>query len=287
MEPDTGDVATDLPASAKGKAGKRFKATVPVYFHVVTDGAIGNVTDAQIADQIAVLNSTFAGGEGGAKHRLLVHARRRTRTDNADWFYAGPGGNDEHAMKRALHQGGDNALNFYSTTAGDYLGWAYLPDIVTKPGQAYLDGVVIDWESIPGTSTTYAGRYDQGETATHEVGHWLNLEHTFFGGCNAQGRLRRRHAGRATPTVGLPGGQGHLPGARARPDPQLHGLLLRHLLHGVHRRARRSGCGTPGCSTARSSQGGEGRLGAAVRFRGALSRLSGTRCDSTPVGLPD
>jgi hypothetical protein len=27
-------------------------------------------------------------------------------------------------------------------------------------------------------STTYAGRYDQGETATHEAGHWLNLEPT-------------------------------------------------------------------------------------------------------------
>src|SRR3954451_16057582 len=61
-EPDLGTLATDLPASAKGKAGKRFKATVPVYFHVVTDGAIGRLTDAQIATQIAVLNNTFAGG---------------------------------------------------------------------------------------------------------------------------------------------------------------------------------------------------------------------------------
>ena len=52
-------------------------------------------------------------------------------------------------MKAALRQGGDDALNFYSTTAGDFLGWAYLPDITTKPGQAYLDGIVIDWESIP------------------------------------------------------------------------------------------------------------------------------------------
>ena len=68
-------------------------------------------------------------------------------------------------MKHALHQGGDDALNLYSTTAGPYLGWAYLPDIVTKPGQAYLDGVVIDWESVLGASTTYAGRYDHGETA--------------------------------------------------------------------------------------------------------------------------
>ena len=46
------------------------------------------------------------------------------------------------------------ALNLYSTTAGDYLGWAYLPDITTKPGQIDPDGVVLDWESFLGTSDT-------------------------------------------------------------------------------------------------------------------------------------
>ena len=50
-EPDLGDVHADLAASAKGRAGKTFKATIPVYLHVVTDGAIGSLTDAQIADQ--------------------------------------------------------------------------------------------------------------------------------------------------------------------------------------------------------------------------------------------
>ena len=137
-------------------------------------------------------------------------------------------------MKAALHQGGANALNFYSTTAGDFLGWAYLPDIITKPGQAFLDGVVIDWESIPGTSSTYAGRYDQGETATHEVGHWLNLEHTFFGACNAKGDFVDDTPAETHADVRLPGGQGHLPGPGPGPDPQLHGLLLRLLLHAVH-----------------------------------------------------
>src|SRR5262245_56563496 len=65
-EPDLGEVHEDLPASAKGKADKRFKVTVPVYFHVVTDGSIGAVTDNQIDTQIDVLNDTFGGGEGGA-----------------------------------------------------------------------------------------------------------------------------------------------------------------------------------------------------------------------------
>ena len=42
------------------------------------------------------------------------------------------------------------------------VGWAYLPSILTSPSQAYLDGVVVDWESMRGTSATYAGQFDQG-----------------------------------------------------------------------------------------------------------------------------
>jgi hypothetical protein len=206
-EPDLGEVHEDLPASAKGKANKQFKATVPVYFHVVTDGTIGALTDAQIDVQIGVLNNTFSAGEGGANPGFKFQLVGVTHTDNADWFYTGPGGTSEHSMKQALHQGGNDALNIYSTTAGPYLGWAYLPSIVTKPGQAYLDGVVIDWESWLGTSTTYAGRYDQGETGTHEVGHWLNLEHTFFGGCNAKGDFVDDTPAQRTPTSGCPEGK--------------------------------------------------------------------------------
>ena len=178
-----------------------------VYVHVVTDGSTGSLTDTQISNQIRVLNNTFAGGEGGARTGFSFRLAGVDRTDNAEWFYANPGGTNEHSMKRALHRGGTNALNFYSTTAGDYLGWAYLPDIVTKPGQAYLDGVVVNWESIPGTSTAYAGRYDQGETATHEVGHWLNLEHTFFGGCNAKGDFVEDTPAQKVPTNGCPVGK--------------------------------------------------------------------------------
>ena len=66
---------------------------------------------------------------------------------------------------------------------------------------------MIDWESMPGTSTTYAGQYDQGETATHEAGHWLNLEHTFFGGCSAKGDFVDGHAARADADHGCPEGR--------------------------------------------------------------------------------
>jgi hypothetical protein len=204
---DLGVAHSDLPASAKGKAGQRFSATVPVYFHVVTDGATGALTNDQIAGQIAVLNNTFAGGEGGANTGFRFTLAGVTRTDNAAWFYSNPGGTNEHTMKRTLRSGGDNALNIYSTTAGDYLGWAYFPDILTKPGQAYLDGVVMSWATVPGASTEFAGRYDQGETATHEVGHWLMLEHTFQGGCSAKGDFVSDTPPEKTATSGCPAGK--------------------------------------------------------------------------------
>jgi len=206
-EPDLGQPHEDLPASARGRAGSDFGVTVPVYFHVVTDGAKGNLRDSQIADQIRVLNTTFAGGEGGFDTGFSFVLAGVTRTNNPAWFYANPGGVNEHTMKQTLRQGGGDALNLYTTTAGDFLGWAYLPDILTKPGQVYLDGVVIDWESLRRVSGTYEGRYDQGETATHEVGHWLNLEHTFSGGCGAKGDFVDDTPPEKTPTSGCPAGK--------------------------------------------------------------------------------
>ena len=109
-EPELGQTHTDMPASAKGRAGRGFRATVPVYFHVITDGATGALTNAQIAAQIQVLNTTFAGGEGGAAAGLRFTLAGVTRTDNAAWFNAKPGGTAEHSMKRALKRGGTDAL---------------------------------------------------------------------------------------------------------------------------------------------------------------------------------
>ena len=63
---DTGEVVRDLPKEAKGRAPSNFSVTVPVYWHVVTDGTAGAVTDTQIRTQISAINRGFSGGEGGA-----------------------------------------------------------------------------------------------------------------------------------------------------------------------------------------------------------------------------
>jgi Pregnancy-associated plasma protein-A len=185
-EKDTGQIAKDLPASAKSKAPASFSVTVPVWWHVITDGDAGDLSDADIRNQIRVMSNAFAGGAGGAATGFTFDLVGITRTDDAVWYRLQSAG-AEHEMKKALKRGDDGTLNVYSGAAGGYLGYAYLPEI-TDTAQAYLDGIVIDWETLPGVSDTYGGGYaDEGDTMVHETGHWLNLEHTFFGQCNKSG----------------------------------------------------------------------------------------------------
>ena len=209
-EPELTEPVEPLPASANGKGGLKFRASTPVQFHVVSpDGVVGNVTQAQIDDQIAVLNQAFTGRLGGANAGFTFRLAAVTRTVNADWYYAGPGSPDERAMKKALTQGAPQALNYYSTTAGPYLGWAYLPGLT--PSRMYLDGIVVDWESMVHTSDRYLDRYDLGYTAVHEAGHWLGLLHTFDGGCNAHGDYVLDTPPMKVPTRGCPSGKDTCP----------------------------------------------------------------------------
>ena len=204
-EKDTGQTSTALPARARGQAPPDFSATVPVWFHVITDGDLGNLSDRDIRAQIRAINAGFAGREGGFNSGFSFELAGITRTDNARW-YASRSGGAEREMKQALKQGGDETLNVYSTSGGFYLGWAYLPSI-TDTNQSYLDGIVIDWRTVPGASDAYDGRYDEGDTLTHEAGHWLNLEHTFYGGCNNTGDYVDDTPSEKSPAFGCPEGR--------------------------------------------------------------------------------
>jgi Pregnancy-associated plasma protein-A len=215
-EKELGQAHKNVPINRSRADRPGFRATVPTWVHVVSDGAIGNVSDRAIDDQIRVLDMTFGGFEGGVATGFDFQLVGVTRTNNATWHYADDFAS-ESAMKQALHRGGDDTLNLYVTTAGAYLGWAYYPSITDDPANAYLDGVVIDWESMLGTSTRYAGQYDQGETGTHEVGHWLNLAHTFEGKCSRAGDGVADTPAERTPTSGCPVGKDTCPSAGLDP----------------------------------------------------------------------
>ena len=206
-EPDPGDAGD---SAKQPGSGSKFHVTIPVYFHVVTpDGATGNVSYTAIQAQMKALNDGFSGSLGGAPTGFTFRLVSVDRTVNATWFNATTGGQDEFKMKRALREGGANALNLYSTTAEAYLGWAYFPK--QYAAQAWIDGVVFDWETIPGASSAYTGRYDLGYTVTHETGHWLGLDHTFQGACNAKGDHVDDTPAEATPTSGCPVGKDTCP----------------------------------------------------------------------------
>jgi hypothetical protein len=188
--------------------GGRFSATIPVFFHVFTDGAEGRLTESVLRQQVAVLNAGFGGQEGGAATGFRFTYAGVDYTDNATWFEAlDPGTSVERAAKAATHKGDASTLNVWTTDGPSYLGFATFPSWYKRSPQ--LDGVVLDYKSFPGGA--YGSQYSLGETATHEVGHWLGLLHTFQGACNAKGDYVDDTPAMSVPTNGCPAGKDTCP----------------------------------------------------------------------------
>lgn len=160
--------------------------TVHVWVHVINKGSgtsNGDIPQSWIDSQITVLNNAYSGATGGFNTPYRFVLDGVDRTTNSTWYTMAPGSSAESQCKNALHKGNAATLNLYTASpGGGILGWATFPwNYASAPA---MDGVVVLNQSLPGGS---ASPYNLGDTATHEIGHWVGLYHTFQGGCSGSG----------------------------------------------------------------------------------------------------
>ncbi len=158
---------------------------IHVVVNVLYRTSAQNISSAQIASQITVLNQDFQAlnadynstpaifqgvRSGNTNVRFVLDQVIRKSTTKKSW-----GTND--AMKKTS-QGGiaptspTTKLNLWCCNlSGGILGYAQFPG-----GSSSTDGVVVD-DNAFGNTGTVSAPYHKGRTATHEVGHWLNLRH--------------------------------------------------------------------------------------------------------------
>lgn len=182
-----------------GLTGRRllqvYPVTIDVWFWAIRKSDLtGSVTYNQIVNQITVLNNAYA--SKGFQFKLAG----AYYWNNGDaWFNIKKGSAAETNMKTTLRKGTARTLNIYTGELQDnLLGWATFPS--NYNGNPKYDGVVIHWRSVPGGNLS---PYNLGDTATHEIGHWLGLYHTFQGGC-AGGDLVSDTPAEASAAFGCP-----------------------------------------------------------------------------------
>jgi hypothetical protein len=185
---------------------------IDVAFFVLHIGDTGLVDDQQLLDQLAVLN--------GAYKKTSLSFRPKNgeyttidATDVPEAYFLSYGSAEEALVKEQFQEDPTRTLNIYiADLQDDLLGWATFPsDLKNEPEN---DGVVLLNESLPGGS---AAPYNLGDTATHEVGHWLGLYHTFQNGCAKKGDEVADTPGEASPAFGCPVGRNTCPSAGSDP----------------------------------------------------------------------
>ncbi|MEO8067151.1 MAG: T9SS type A sorting domain-containing protein [Flavobacteriales bacterium] len=170
--------------------------TIPVVFHVVYANATQNISDAKIQAQVAQLNADYArlNSDAGSTPAAFASLGANTQIQfclaQRDPSGAASTGIERRSTTVASFTDNDNVkftssggmnawpsgsyMNFWSANlGGGLLGYAQFPG-----GSSSTDGVVCLYSSIGSISTPgTASPYNLGRTATHEVGHWLNLRH--------------------------------------------------------------------------------------------------------------
>ncbi|PKS06755.1 hypothetical protein jhhlp_006829, partial [Lomentospora prolificans] len=149
---------------------------VDIYAHVVSganNSYAGWISNDTVHEQVKVLNEDYN------KTGFSFTLKDVDWTINTTWTV----NSEPMEMKRALRKGSYKDLNIYFLANIDgNLGYSYYPTAVEKgSNDFYRDGCVILASSTPGGRLT---NYNMGKTATHEVGHWFGLFHTFNGGCS-------------------------------------------------------------------------------------------------------
>ncbi|MCK8493952.1 M43 family zinc metalloprotease [Spirosoma sp. RP8] len=189
---------------------------IPVVVHVVHGNASGqigganntNISDEQIASQIQVLNEDYRRKEGtngyntsaiGADAKIeffLATADPNGQATNGitRHYYAQKSSfdifTDDVLLSRIAYWPSDRYLNIWVTTLqNNYLGYTQFPTeadtLKGLPGESdeFVDGSIIDYRYFGRkTGTVTSASYSLGRTATHEIGHWLGLIHTWGDG---------------------------------------------------------------------------------------------------------
>jgi len=152
-------------------------ASIPVHVHVMlSKSGEGDVSRLQIDQQIAVLNRQFGGHESSeaANTRFTFTLAGVQRYYNDKWHTD----KDSLRYRARTRVGGPETLNIWLVDFSA-LGIATFP--FQYDAQPKTDGIRVHFDSLPGGSLK---NYNLGGTATHEIGHWLGLFHTFDGGCS-------------------------------------------------------------------------------------------------------
>jgi hypothetical protein len=176
---------------------------VAVHVHVIRGEDRRGPSKKRVRRQLAVLEDAYAGGQSADNAATPFSFRLASfeRVRKQRWLHAMMGSREDRAMRRKLHRGDAGDLNLYllrpqdPQQQGTVLGWSSVPWEVAD--DVRLDGVSLHQGSLPGGSLPY---YDLGDTAVHEVGHWLGLLHTFEGGCSTENDLVEDTPAQAEPS---------------------------------------------------------------------------------------